>query len=271
MKVCGLHSVSIPVNLEYKVTALELTLEIEKRKLNGEKKLSGLILSSPGNPTGAMLSPTELKELCLVCTNNDIIFLSDEIYHGISFGGPNGSKKEEHTAAQYSESAIVINSFSKYFSMTGWRLGWILVPETLVDVMNRLGQNLYINAPTLSQLAAVHAFDCTDELEGHVQKYAINRQCILDTLKELSLDTNISPADGAFYVYVDLLAAGITDSTNLCSRLLEEAGVAVSSGVDFEDPSSGLGNYRVRFSYSRSTKEVTEGMKRFKTWWQANM
>lgn len=124
MKATGLHSVNIPVNSEFKVTTVELTAEIERRKITGESKLSGLILSSPGNPTGAMLTPSELEELCATCEQNNILFLSDEIYHGISFG-PDGTKKDEATAVQYSDSAVVINSFSKYFSMTGWRLGTI--------------------------------------------------------------------------------------------------------------------------------------------------
>jgi aspartate/methionine/tyrosine aminotransferase len=122
MKATGLHSVNIPVNKEFKITSLELDHEIKRRELAGESKLSGLILSSPGNPTGAMLTPVELQELCVTCRNNGILFLSDEIYHGISFG-PNGTRKAEATAVQYSDSAIVINSFSKYYSMTGWRLG----------------------------------------------------------------------------------------------------------------------------------------------------
>ena len=122
MKATGLHSVNIPVNNEYKITVKELKYEIERRKLNNETELSGLILSSPGNPTGAMLTPIELQELCVLCAENNILFLSDEIYHGISFG-INGEKKPEASAVQYSDSCVVINSFSKYFSMTGWRLG----------------------------------------------------------------------------------------------------------------------------------------------------
>lgn len=167
----------------------------------------------------------------------------------------------------------MINSFSKYYSMTGWRLGWLVVPLSLVDAMNRLSQNLYINAPTLSQYAACHAFhaDVTAELEKNVAKYKTNRDIVLSTLRELQIDQNASPADGAFYVYVDLGEAGVKDSTLLCRRLLEEAGVAVTPGCDFEDPATALGHQRVRFSYSRSTDdEVRKGMQRFKTWWLAN-
>lgn len=143
MKATGLNSVNIPVNKDFKITKKELDIEISRRSVSGEKKINGLILSSPGNPTGAMLSPSELEELCNCCKENDIIFLSDEIYHGISFGS-NGEKKDEASAVQFSNSCVVINSFSKYFSMTGWRLGWMVVPTSLIDVMNRLSQNLYI-------------------------------------------------------------------------------------------------------------------------------
>ena len=280
---------NIPVNREYKVTAKELLIEIERRSTAGEKPLKGLILSSPGNPTGAMFKAEELKDLCLVCEQKGILFISDEIYHGISYRdddelqGMSTStssgeqlykpRSREPTALQFLENSIVINSFSKYFSMTGWRLGWMVVPLSLVDAMNRLSQNLYINAPTLSQMAACHAFDpeCEEELDRHVEKYAVNRNIVLETLRELEIDGNASPADGAFYVYVDLSEAGVSDSTALCKRLLEETGVALTSGVDFEDPSSHLGDVRVRFSYSRNTGEVREGMRRFKAWWTEHM
>jgi aspartate/methionine/tyrosine aminotransferase len=137
--------------------------------------------------------------------------------------------------------------------------------------MNKLSQNMYINAPTLSQIAAVEAFNCEEELEGHVQKYAKNREIVLKTLESLGLLEGASPADGAFYVYVDLYKSGVTDTPSLCKRILNEALVAITPGVDFEDAESGLGLQRVRFSYSRSTEEVSLGMERFKKWWLENM
>ena len=155
--------------------------------------------------------------------------------------------------------------------MTGWRLGWMVVPDHLVDTMNRLSQNIYISPPTLSQLAAISAFQAFDELNGHIEVYRINREIVLRTLHELNLDTDISPSDGAFYVYVDLSRAGVTDALQLCNRLLDEAHVAVTPGVDFEDPSTGLGYKRVRFSFCRKTEEVEEGMRRFSNWWRRNM
>jgi aspartate/methionine/tyrosine aminotransferase len=265
MKALGLNYVSIPVNKEYKITAKELNEEINRRKVNNLKPLKGLILSNPSNPTGAMLDKQEVQDLCQTCDDNGIIFISDEIYHGISYG------KKEHSATEFSDKSIIINSFSKYYSMTGWRLGWMVVPLELVNVMNKLSQNMYINAPTLSQVAAIEAFNCDEELQQHVTRYTTNRNIVLTTLESLDLLKGASPADGAFYVYVDLKHAGVDNAPALCQRILEEAGIAITPGVDFEDAESGLGFQRVRFSYSRSTEEVQEGMNRFKKWWLENM
>jgi aspartate/methionine/tyrosine aminotransferase len=271
LSALDLQFVCIPANQDFKLTAKELKVEIDHRAQNGLSKLKGLILSSPGNPTGAMLSKEELKDLCELCEENGIVFISDEIYHGISYGS-----QKESTAIEHSNQVLVINSFSKFYSMTGWRLGWMVVPEQYRDSMIRLSQNFYINAPTLSQRAAIQAFDCEEELQKHVQMYAINRKTVLSTLRELGFQSHgISPADGAFYIYVDLAAAPvhhaqIEDSVTICRRVLEEAGLAITPGIDFEDPSSGLGLRRMRFSYSRSIEEVSEGMRRFKAWWIAN-
>ena len=229
MKATNLNPISIPMNNEFKITAKELMQAIERRKELKLPPIKGLILSSPSNPTGAMLSDIEMEELCKVCISNGILFISDEIYHGISYGN-----QKEVTALSYSKSAIVINSFSKYYSMTGikntflisskyalvgWRLGWMIVPPSLVSTMNRLSQNMYINAPTLSQIAAVKAFECNEELDKLVEVYRVNRQCVLDTLAELNI-LDVSPADGAFYVYADLSKQGITDTMDLCKRYL---------------------------------------------------
>ena len=273
MKVLGLVEASIPVNRDYKVTSVELEMEIQRRKALQLPALRGFICSSPSNPTGSMLTADELRGVCDCCNKNNITFLSDEIYHGITHTGGAAS-----TAAAFTDDAIVINSFSKFYSMTGWRLGWMVVSSSLVDTMNRLSQNLYINAPTLSQLAGQHAFDCKDELNVHVTKYSVNRQVVLATLSELGLLDGASPSDGAFYVYIDLAAVGVgrgegclMDSPSLCERLLAEAKIAVTPGLDFESEESGLGYQRVRLSYSRSTEEVTEGMRRLKQWWQQHM
>jgi len=265
MMACGLQCASIQVNSDYKVTRKELEVEVKRRRELGLPPLSGFICSSPSNPTGVMLTPDELREICEFCEAERITFLSDEIYHGITYDG-----RKAETAAVYSKSAIVINSFSKYYSMTGWRLGWMVVPEgDLVDTMNRLSQNLFINAPTLSQIAAVQSFECEEELEHHVAKYRANRDVVVECLSALEIE-HASP-EGAFYVYCDASSYGVTDSLSLCQRILREAKVAITSGVDFEDPLSDLGGKRFRISYSRSTDEVREGCKRLEKWWRENM
>lgn len=260
----GLELVNVPINTEFKLTATELREEIERRKNEGLKPINGLILSSPSNPTGAMLTPAELKELCQLCDEEGIQFISDEIYHGIVYD------KEEATALQYSGNAIIINSFSKYYSMSGWRLGWMVIPDALVDPINRLQQNMFINAPTISQTAALKCWDVDtlSELEGHVEKYRTSRGIILTDLATISeIDSNnIAPADGGFYVYVDLgdenVAPGF-GSVAMCKKLLEEENVAFTPGSDFEDPSGTLGDRRFRISYAGGVETARRAMDRF--------
>lgn len=258
LNTLGCDVVSVPVNDQFKVTAVELSAVV-KRLARQRKKVKGLILSSPSNPTGAMLSPAELKALCEYCDKNGITFISDEIYHHISYG------QSEASALSFSDNVVVINSFSKYYSMTGWRLGWMVAPASLVPALNRLSQNFYLNAPTLSQLAAIEAFDCREELDKHVATYAVNRAVLLAALKDLGLQ-KVSPADGAFYIYADV-SDDLEDAVTFARDLLEQAHVAVTPGIDFEDPASGLGRKRLRFSYCGATEEITEAMKRLKTFW----
>ncbi|GAB5033594.1 1-aminocyclopropane-1-carboxylate deaminase [Nannochloropsis oceanica] len=259
LNALGCEVVSIPVNENFKVTAAELDATV-KRLAGKRKKVRGLILSSPGNPTGAMLTPAELKGLCEYCDAADITFISDEIYHHISYGQP------EASALSFSDKAIVINSFSKYYSMTGWRLGWMVAPASFVPALNRLSQNFFLNSPTLSQYAAVDAFDCREELDKHVAKYAVNRAVLLEGLKEVGLH-KVSPADGAFYVYVDV-SDDLEDAVTFAKDFLDQARVAVTPGVDFEDPTTGLGHKRLRFSYCGATEEIIEAMKRLKAFWR---
>jgi len=259
---------NVPINEEFKLTAKELGNEIEHRRKHGKKEINGLILSSPSNPTGSMLTPTELKDLCQLCDKNRIQFLSDEIYHGITYG------KEEATALTYTNNAIVINSFSKYYSMSGWRLGWMIIPDHLVAPINSLQQNMFINAPTISQTAALKCWDddTIEELEKHIEKYRESRSIILNELKKIKeLDQkNIAPADGGFYVYIDLgdenLAKG-KGAVEMCAALLEEEYVAFTPGTDFEDPSGCLGDRRFRISYAGGVQTATEGLKRFRRFW----
>jgi aspartate/methionine/tyrosine aminotransferase len=234
LQALGCHLANVPINTEFKLTAAELRKEMQRRKENGAPKLKGLILSSPSNPTGAMLSVEELQELCELCEEEGIRFLSDEIYHGISYG------KKEATALSFSSTAIVINSFSKYYSMSGWRLGWMVLPADIVEPINVLQQNMFINAPTISQTAALKCWEdeTIEELEGHITKYRSSREFILKelaTIKEID-PKNVAPADGGFYVYIDLgeenvdRAQGL-GSTEMCRLLLEEEGVAFTPGV----------------------------------------
>jgi aspartate/methionine/tyrosine aminotransferase len=268
LSALGCQLATIRINDDFKLTATELKVAIAFRKAAGEKPIKGLILSSPSNPTGAMLSPEELKELCLVCDEHEIQFLSDEIYHGITYG------KKEATALEFSQNAIIINSFSKYYSMSGWRLGWMVVPENLIKAINSLQQNMFINAPTISQTAAMK---CWDEdtiavLEQHVTKYATSRSIILEAMAKIQElnPKNIAPADGGFYVYIDLgdenVAPGF-GSVSMCKALLEEEFVAITPGNDFEDPTGNLGDRRFRVSYAGGIDTAKEAMQRFHKFW----
>jgi aspartate/methionine/tyrosine aminotransferase len=191
---------------------------------------AGLVVASPANPTGTMLPPAELAALAAWCDAHGTRLVSDEIYHGITFGGPAAC------AWQFTRTPLIVNSFSKYFSMTGWRIGWVLVPEELRDSVDRLAGNFAICPPALSQLAAVAAFDAYAELDANVQRYQANRDLLLRRLPEIGLD-RLAPADGAFYIYADV-SRWTTDSLSWAARALEEAGVAVAPGVDF-DPVDG--------------------------------
>ena len=220
-----------------------------------EGPIDGLVVASPSNPAGTMLAPDDLAELAAYCERRGIRLVSDEIYHGICFG------YDAASAAAYSETAIVINSFSKYFSMTGWRLGWMVVPEDLLRSVESLAQNLFISPPTLSQHAALATFDCYDELDANVARYARNRELLLEALPKAGFD-RLAPADGAFYIYADV-SAMTNDSEDFCRRMLQELGVAVTPGIDF-DP--GRGNAFVRFSFAGSTEDVAEAARRLQDW-----
>uniref|UniRef100_A0A7S1BCS6 Aminotransferase class I/classII large domain-containing protein n=2 Tax=Corethron hystrix TaxID=216773 RepID=A0A7S1BCS6_9STRA len=269
LQALGCKVATIKVNDEFKITATELQAEIKRRNEAGNERIKGLVLSSPSNPTGAMLDPKELEELCGVCDEHGIWFLSDEIYHGISYG------KGEATALSFSKNVLVINSFSKYYSMSGWRLGWLVLPESLVEPINILQQNMFINAPTISQTGAMACWDddTLTELESHVEVYGRAREVILAALSSIpEIDPkNIAPADGGFYVYVDLgsnihIQSGL-GSEAFCSALLEEEFVAFTPGTDFEDPESDLGDRRFRISYAGGVETASEAMERLKVFW----
>lgn len=229
----------------------ETRYELTPGLLDGLGRLDGVIVASPSNPTGSVIDAPTLQALSAWCDAHGATLISDEIYHGIHYG------RAPVTAAAISDRAYVVNSFSKYFSMTGWRIGWMVAPAPMVRTIEKLMQNLFISAPTLGQLAAIAAFGASEELDGHVARYARNRAIILDALPRLGL-TRYAPPDGAFYVYADI-SPWTEDSVGFCSRLLHAAGVAITPGVDF-DPDRG--NRTVRFSYAADTASVEEAMTR---------
>ena len=217
--------------------------------------LDGLIVASPANPTGTMISAAELARLTAYCRDRGIRLVSDEIYHGITY------EAAAATAHAYGREAVIVNSFSKYYSMTGWRLGWMLVPPDLARSVECLAQNFYISPPALSQIAALPVFGCRVELDSHVARYRANRDLLIRTLGAAGL-TRFAPAEGAFYLYVDISSL-TRDSEEFCRRLLTETGVAVTPGLDF-DPIKGGG--WIRFSFAGSTEDVAEAARRLKDW-----
>jgi aspartate/methionine/tyrosine aminotransferase len=217
--------------------------------------LKGVLVGSPANPTGTMMTREALTELIAVAESEGIRFISDEIYHGLDYAFP------AVTAAELSPRAVVINSFSKYFCMTGWRVGWMVMPEELVRPVERLQQNLAISVPTLSQIAAEAAFDGRDEMEAVKHGYEVNRKILIEGLPQAGL-TEFLPADGAFYLYADV-SRFTADSYDFAKRLLAEAHVAATPGTDF-DPVRG--KRFVRFSYARSADDMHEAVRRITEW-----
>jgi aspartate/methionine/tyrosine aminotransferase len=215
----------------------------------------GVIVASPANPTGTIIEPAELDAIARVCRERKITIISDEIYHGLSYVGPARSMLE------FEPRALIVNSFSKYFSMVGWRLGWLLVPMELQPRARAFMGNLFLTAPSLSQHAALVAMDCREELEGYVATYARNRQLLLDVLPRMGLN-DIAPPDGAFYIYANV-GHLTNDSIEFCKSLLRDTGVAAAPGVDF-DPVAG--RHYVRFSFAVSTAEVEDAIARMTPW-----
>ncbi|MFE0020466.1 pyridoxal phosphate-dependent aminotransferase [Amycolatopsis sp. NPDC059021] len=219
--------------------------------------IDGLIVAAPSNPTGTVLPPGELAAISGWCSSHGVQLISDEIYHGISYGA------ELDCAWQYGREALVLGSFSKYFAMTGWRLGWMLVPQRLHRAVDVLTGNFTICPPAVSQHAAVAAFtpESYAEADGHVERYRANRDRLFAGLREVGID-KLAPADGAFYAYADV-SAYTTDSLSWCQRLLADTGVAIAPGVDF-DPVDG-GKF-VRFSFAGSAGDIDEGVRRIGAW-----
>ena len=253
----GLVPVGIPVGPE---TRWSMTPDLIDAAERERGPIAGVLVASPANPTGTMLTPDALAALTASCADKGRWFISDEIYHGISYG------MSEATALTSSPDAIVANSFSKYYSMTGWRLGWLVVPDRLVRPMECLAQNLFISPPAIAQEAAIAAFDASDELDTNVAVYAANRDLLLEALPAAGLE-HFAPADGAFYLYADvsalLAARGNMDSVEFCRRMLHETGIAATPGYDF-DPARG--GQTVRFSFAGATADMAEAASRLKQW-----
>ncbi|MBE1282405.1 MAG: aminotransferase class I/II-fold pyridoxal phosphate-dependent enzyme [Rhodobacteraceae bacterium] len=239
----------VPVDVQ---TAPENRLQPVAADLEG-LDLAGLLVASPANPTGTMLDHAAMGALVEAARVQGASFISDEIYHGLEY------EAKAVTALELTDDCYVINSFSKYFSMTGWRVGWMVVPEDQVRVVERIAQNMFICAPHASQVAALAAMECKDELQDNLAVYAQNRKLMLEGLPAAGF-TKIAPPDGAFYVYADV--SDLTDDSRaFASEILEHAGVAVTPGLDF-DPERGATT--LRFSYARSTADIEEGLERLR-------
>lgn len=225
------------------------------RRAAAERGLGGVLVMSPANPSGTLIARSGLAEIEGACRELGLWFVSDEIYHGLTYERP------AETALAFDPDAVVVNSFSKYYCMTGWRIGWLVVPQRLVRAVERLAHNLYISPPYLSQVAALAAFDASEELEAVRAAYARNRAILLEELPRLGI-ADIHPVDGAFYVYADV-ARFTNDSVAFCRRLLDEAGVALTPGTDF-DPHEG--SHHVRLSFAGSERGCRDAISRLRSW-----
>ncbi|WP_321338199.1 aminotransferase class I/II-fold pyridoxal phosphate-dependent enzyme [Breoghania sp.] len=251
LRALGLEPVEIPVGPD---TRWILTPELLE-KAHREAPIRGVLVASPGNPTGTMMQPDALKALCETARDLGITFISDEIYHGLVYEG------ETASALQYWDDAIVVNSFSKYYCMTGWRIGWMILPESLVRPVERIAQSLVICPPDISQRAGLAAFDATEELEVVKAGYARNRALLLDRLPRIGFN-ELLPVDGAFYVYAGVRSF-TNDSMDFAKRMLAEAGVATTPGADFDHE---RGNGYIRFSFAGSHEDMELATTRLKDW-----
>lgn len=249
----GLRVLEVPVTAETHFTLTPESLEAAQQEAG--IRLKGVLLASPANPTGTVTGREGLKALADYCSANSIAFISDEIYHGLTFIG------EEASALELTDEAIVINSFSKYYCMTGWRIGWMVLPERLVRPIERVAQSLYISPPELSQIAATAALGASEELERYKASYAANRALLMRRLPEIGLSI-ASPMDGAFYAYLDVTRF-TNDSMGFAKRMLSEINVAATPGLDF-DPLEG--NRTMRMSYAGAEAEIAEAVERIALW-----
>jgi aspartate/methionine/tyrosine aminotransferase len=251
LSALGQEVVEIPTTNETRHAITPQMLE----RVHAEKPLAGLLVASPANPSGTMMTPEALGALIEAAEGLGIRFVSDEIYHGLVYEG------SAETALRFSDHAIVVNSFSKYYCMTGWRIGWLVLPEDLVRPVERLAQSLYISPPDLSQRAALAAFDAREELEAVKAGYAANRALLLDRLPAIGFEDHF-PVDGAFYVYASVRRFA-NDSGAFAARMLAEAGVAATPGVDFDRE---RGHGFIRFSFAGTRADMIEAAERLHAW-----
>lgn len=252
LKALGIVCAGLPAALAHRY---QPTPDMVDAARAAQSRLKGLLIASPANPTGSMLDRARLADLAEACRRQGLALISDEIYHGLVYG------ERAVSALEVDDEAIVINSFSKYFSMTGWRIGWMVVPERLVRPIERLAQNLFISPPTLSQIGALAAFDAIAECEANRQAYARNRDRLLRALSRSAFGP-VAPADGAFYLYVDTSPVS-NDSAALCQRLLHEGGIAATPGLDF-DPARG--GAAIRLSFAGPEADIAEAADILQSW-----
>lgn len=250
LQTLGIEPVMLPMTADSKFQPT-----VEALRDLDDLSLDGLIVASPSNPVGAVIPGDSLAGLARHCHQAGTRLISDEIYHGITYGAPAA------TMAAIDDRAVVVNSFSKYFSMTGWRLGWLVLPEELIQPVERLAQNFFISPPTLSQHAGIAAFSAHEELQANLRRYAANREVLLNGLPQAGFDHLIT-TDGAFYVYADV-GTMTDDSVAFARRILAETGIAVTPGLDF-DPERG--HRFLRFSFAGSTEDMIEAVRRLKAW-----
>lgn len=252
LKALALSVVEIPTGAETRFALSPAAIE----EAHARAPLAGVLAMSPANPTGVVMAPEALRDLAACCRRLGIWFISDEIYHGLTYG-----EAKAQTALRFDQDAVIINSFSKFFCMTGWRVGWMVVPERLVRPIERLQQNLSISVPYLSQIAAHAAFDGQAEMEQVKAGYARNREILMRELPKLGLG-GFLPIDGAFYVYTDVSVL-TNNSMDFCRRALQEAGVAITPGLDFDTTN---GNRFVRLSFAGVEADMHEAVRRLGDW-----
>lgn len=251
LEALGVETVPIATDLEtaFQPTAAHLQ-ELAQ-------PIDGLVIASPANPTGSMLRTDALAELVRYCRDHGIRLIADEIYHGITFDEP------AETTLHFTDDAVVINSFSKYYCMTGWRIGWAVLPSDLVATFNRLSANLYIAPSTIAQQAALGALTARDELQSRIRIYHANRDLLLETLQEVGIE-RIAPAEGAFYLYVDV-SEFTDDSVMFCRQVLDEIGVAMTPGMDFDQR---RGHHYVRLSFAGAPAMIEAAAGRLRAWFE---